>query len=220
MNMKRISFYTLSLAFISLGLVSCGKTTKGKVTNEWKVTSYNEKIELVNASGDVGRSTTSSDGTTVSNEYFSDPAIGPSTTQFQTGTANVFELTIKKDGTWSLIKDFTYKTSNTSDQTKQEKSGTWSFVEKTKGDDFKKNERILFNVLSENETVIQISNQVVVNNQTSSNTYLTGENVLIYTITESKKDQLGMTLEESYSGTQGSSATSKTTSEQFILEAK
>jgi hypothetical protein len=218
--MKRISFYTLSIAFLAAGLVSCGKTTTGKVTNEWKVTSYQEKIELVNSSGDINRSTTSSNGSSVSNEYVSDPATGPSTTLFATGTANAFEFIIKKDGTWSSIKDFTYTTSNSSDQTKQERSGTWSFVGKTKGDDFKKNERILFNILNETETVTQISNQVLVNNQTTSDTYLTGENILIYTITLSKKDQLAMNLEESYSGTQGSSTTSKETSVQLILESK
>lgn len=103
---------------------------------------------------------------------------------------------------------------------RQEKSGTWSFVGKTKGDDFKKNERILFNVLSESESIIQTLNQVIVTNQTSANTYLTGEKMLIYTVTESKKDQLGMNLEEAYSGTQGSNTASNKYSEQIILESK
>jgi hypothetical protein len=218
--MKRISYYSLSITFLAVGLASCGKTTTGKMTNEWRVTSYQEKTELVNTSGDMAMSTVSSNGSDVSNEETNDPSTGPSTTQFQAGTVNAFEYTIKKDGTWSMIKDFTYEYPNGTDNRKQVKSGTWSFIGKTKGDDFKKNERILFNVLSETETVIQTSNQVVVINQVSSNTYLTGENILIYTISESKKDQLGMNLEESYSGTQGSITASKKYSEQFILESK
>lgn len=79
--MKRISYYTLSIAFLAVGLGSCGKTTTGKVTNEWKVTSYQEKTELVNTSGDISTSTTSSDGSSLSNEEFYDPSTGPSTTQ-------------------------------------------------------------------------------------------------------------------------------------------
>ena len=218
--MKRISYYTLSIAFLAIGLASCGKTTAGKMTNEWKVTSYQEKLELVNASGDVNTTTISSNGSSFSYENVNDPAAGPSTTQYSTGTVNAFEFTINKDGTWSSIKDFIYTSPNTSDQTKQVKSGTWSFVGKTKGDDFKKNERILFNILSETETFIQTVDQVEVNNQVTSATYLTGEKVRVYTITESKKDQLGMTSEESYSNTYSSGTTSQKNSEQFIFETK
>jgi hypothetical protein len=112
------------------------------------------------------------------------------------GIVNVHELILKKDGTWALNRDFTEQYENgASSKVVFEQTGTWTFVGKTKGDDFKKNERLLFNVLTEKKNSVYTNNdQVVVSQFTSNDTYLTGELVLIYTIKESKNKELELEL--------------------------
>ncbi|MNU99985.1 hypothetical protein D3C71_901380 [compost metagenome] len=76
-----------------------------------------------------------------------------------------------------------------------EESGTWSFVGKTKGDDFKKNERVLFNVLNKKVSVTVVEDNAVVSDDSNNTTFLAGENMQIYTIKASKKKELELELE-------------------------
>jgi hypothetical protein len=189
--MRKIVSYALSTMFLAAGMAACAKSTKGKVANEWKVVSYvktesysdpdqnysNSSAMNLTETSFTQQSTSTNGGMSVNNNY--------------SGSVNEHELIIKKDGTWSWKRDMTYDYGNgDGNKTIDEQTGTWTFVGKTKGDDFKKNERLLFNILSETRTSSQITNQVVVNQFASNKTYLAGENVLIYTIKESKRKEM------------------------------
>ncbi len=162
--MRKIVSYALSVAFLAAGLISCAKSTKGKVTNEWKVVSYLKTESNTNQQSAFSHTSTlnmTENSLTMQHVSVDD---GMTVTSNYTGTVNAFHLTISKDGTWSSNEDLTYDLGNGDEQRNvNEKSGTWSFVGKTKGDDFKKNERILFNVLTHKLTANQIHNQTVVN---------------------------------------------------------
>jgi hypothetical protein len=218
--MKKISMYTLSVLFLAVGMASCTKSTKGKITNEWKVTSYDDVQTYTNINGTKTTSTISMTETVITNTDVTEPTTGPSTTNTQSGTVNKNEFTIKKDGTWTWVIDAVYTTGNSLDNQILEQSGTWSFVGKTKGDDFKKNERVLFNVLNLKATETETVNQVVVDSSTDNVTYATGNNTMIYTISESKKDKLELELESKYVFTQSSYMNSSLTSRKITLEKK
>ncbi|MNE17672.1 hypothetical protein D3C87_32960 [compost metagenome] len=192
--MKRTLFYALSVAFLTAGLVSCAKTTKGKMANEWKVTSQNETSTSVQADGNKTEETTTYSATTLSKTTVYTPVIGPQMTSVQTGIINTNDLKIEKDGTWTWTKTILYGSGNSTELSTDIQSGTWSFIGKTEGDEFKKNERVLFNILSVKNTTIE-TDQGSATTTTSSDTYLTGESTMIFTIKESKKDELQMEAE-------------------------
>jgi hypothetical protein len=199
--MKRIFYYILGITFLAVCLASCGKTTKGKITNEWRVVSYSEQT----TNGDTINSYSTGDASNNSNN-----------------------LTIDKDGTW------TWKTASShsgyvfggtvflTDKESTTQSGTWSFIGKTKGDDFKKNERVLFTVLSESSLKSETGgggNPVFPDTTVSSSqTYLTGEKVLIYTVVKSTHKELQLESESSHTN----SSTGETSSKKVkvLLEAK
>ena len=78
----------------------------------------------------------------------------------------------------------------------EKESGTWSFLGKSKADDFKKNERIIFNTLKRTYTKGDINFSFI---PTMNYTYLTGENSVIYSISEASNDKLKLELQESSS---------------------
>jgi hypothetical protein len=219
--MKKIAVYTLSIAFIAAGMTSCAKSTKGKVTNDWKIVSYLKTDSFYNAGGQSDTITTNMTETSLTqHSVITDN--GMALTYDNTGTVNAHSLTIKKDGTWSRSQDLTFDFGNGNQQrTVIDQSGTWTFVGKTKGDDFKKNERILLNVLTNKRTSNQINNQVVVAQNSNSDTYLTGENVWIYTIKESKRDELELELVNTVTNASETGGTnSNTLSENITLKEK
>ena len=189
---KNVS-YALSLALLVVGMASCAKSTKGKVTNEWKVVSYSENDSFSNAGGQSGATITTMTETTYTQDFTSSNG-GMTSSNSSSGTVNAHELILKKDGTWSLIEDLTNNQGNGSSRNVTEQTGTWAFVGKTKGDDFKKNERLLFNILTKKRTSAYTVTQIVVNQFSENDTYLTGENVLIYTIKESGKKEMELEL--------------------------
>lgn len=176
--MKKIIYYT-TIAFTAAFIASCGKTTKGKITNEWRVVSYSEAT----VDGDTAYTLTAADAPSTPNN-----------------------LTIDKDGTWTWKNGYTasgyifggsvYITNKTSTT----RTGTWSFIKKTKGDDFKRNERVMFNILSESTVKSQTSTSPMFPDTTvtTSQTYLTGEKLMIYTVTKSTKKELKLESESSH----------------------
>lgn len=93
-------------------------------------------------------------------------------------------------------------------------SGTWSFIGKNKEEDFKKNERVLFNTMATTRsttTVNTIGNSSNTSTDTGSSTYKLGENVTIYTVVESKPKALELKSEAGGSTTSGTSTSSFTT---------
>ena len=197
--MKRTSIYILSALFLVAGISACGKTTKGKMVNDWKVTSYYEEMEFI-SNGEKGTNIISMTESSVTTSSVYTPSNGPVETNSYTGSVKLHEWTIKKDGTWSSVQEVTYPNGNSAYTNKIEQSGTWSFLRKTKGDEFEKNERVHFNVLQ--SKTVQTPSVGPVNS--TEETYLTGEKVVVYTIKESKKDILEMELENDYALTQTS----------------
>lgn len=210
--MKKIFICTLSVAFLTVGLSSCAKSSKGKMANEWKVTEYSETSTDTESNGDKTVTTTTMTESTVTMTTESTPSGGSTTTTTQTGTVNTNEMTIEKDGTWTSTRDITstdeiFGVTVTTKMT-MTASGTWAFVGKTKGDDFKKNERVLFNTLSATNTTVTTPNGGTSTTSTSTDTYMTGENVMVYTVVESKKDELQLEAEIGNTYTSGSNTSS------------
>lgn len=200
--MKKAIIYTLSVLFLAAGISACGKTTKGKLVNDWKVTSYLEELEFVSTNGDKGTNTVSMTESSVTTSSVHTPVSGPGSTYSQTGLVKLHEWTIKKDGTWSSVQEIEFQNGNSTYNNKIEQSGTWSFPRKTKGDEFEKNERVHFNILQSKTLETNSGQSALINS--SEETYLTGEKVLVYTIKESKKDALEMELANDYMLTQTS----------------
>ncbi|WP_246073871.1 hypothetical protein [Fluviicola chungangensis] len=177
------------------------------MANEWKVTEYSQTETDTESNGDKTVYTTSLTETTATMTTEDTPNGGSTTTTTQTGTVNMNEMTIDKDGTWTSTRDITTTDVvfgvNTTTKVTMTASGTWAFVGKTKGDDFKKNERVMFNTLSESTTSVYTAGSTT-QTSSSSDTYMTGENVMVYTVKESKKDELQLEAEIGNTYTSGS----------------
>lgn len=215
-KMKKIIFGTLSVAFLAVAISSCGKSSKGKMANEWKITSY-EKNDTQTSNGNQTVIKTSMTETGVTRT-----TTNGGTTTTSTGTVNTNEMTIDKDGTWTSTQDIsgsyvllgtTYTTN-----TKTTESGTWSFVAKTKGDEFKKNERVIFNVLTETTTTTQSGGST--GTSTDSYTYASGELVRVYTVKESKGKELELEMTTNNTNTSGSNNSTYVTTTTIVLAEK
>lgn len=176
----------ISIVFIVVLIGACAKTTKGKITNEWIVVNYAE-------------------------ETIDGDSIHIWTTENSPATPN--KLIIHRDGKWTWNTGYTVSGSIfggsifLTEKESTTRKGTWSFVGKTKGDNFKKNERLLFNVLSESTVHTQTGgggNPIFPDTtSTTSNTYLTGEHVDIYTVVKSTRKDLELRLESSHTDSSG-----------------
>lgn len=188
------------IVMAALITASCGKSNIAKITNNWRVVSSDQEQTHVNYDGGEYYSRVSFTETTVSIFSEQKPSGGPTTTSESLGNVSENTLSIKKDGTWTWNQEWSYNNEQggmmVHSNLKTVQSGTWNFAAKTKGDDFKKNERIVFNILSRTSTSSQIQDQEVVNNNTSTTTFLAGENMLIYTIAKSKNKELQLELEK------------------------
>jgi hypothetical protein len=188
------------MALLVLGLVSCGKSTTAKIANNWSVVSSEQEQTYVSANGWNNYSKVSFTETTISIFSQQTPLGGPTTTSESLGKVSENVLNIKKDGTWTWNQEWSYEGPQSGMQVhttlKTVQSGTWNFAAKTKGDDFKKNERIVFNILSKTITSSQTQNQMPVSNNSSTTNFLAGENMMIYTIAKSKSKELQLELEK------------------------
>jgi hypothetical protein len=214
--MKKNALIAFSLALAAIGIASCGKTTKGKVTNEWKVTSYEDEETYLISDGSQHVSIISMNETTVTMTDKDTPQGGSESIDSENGVMNKHEFSIKKDGTWSWMIDATFVSGTASKNNKQEQTGTWSFMTPSKEDDFKKNERLIFNVLSSTGTETVTDNQSVIDSETYQGTYSSGENILIYTVKNSKNDRLELELV----GKHESSASTISHTQKITLEKK
>lgn len=195
--MKKITVYTLCFAFLAVGMASCAKTTKGKVTNKWKIISYERDETGTYQNGNTSHLSMKMTESSFMRELLDKDNNGTATYHsYSQGVVNSHELILKNDGTWNSVQDITYNFGNdATNQMVTNESGTWSFVGKTKGDDFKKNERILFNVLTRSERSLSKNGNTIVSEEITNTTFLTGESLLIYTIKESKKDEMQLEME-------------------------
>ncbi len=224
--MKKLIFSALSIALLAGGISSCAKSTKGKVSNDWKVDSYEVKTVDTDENGDQTITTTTMSGNTVVKRT-ENVSSGSSTTTTQSGTLNSATFKIEKDGTWTMQRDYSYTMTpspgvTVTKNTVETESGTWSFVGKNKEEDFKKNERVLFNTLSSTSTttsVTTLGSSSTTTTTSDTDTYMTGENTMIYTVTESKSKELKLSSEAGHTFSSGSNSTNnKTTTTISLVE--
>lgn len=143
--MNRIHNLGVVLIALSVVVASCQKTTKRKLANEWNVDFYQEEYHFVQ-SNTINREK-------YENGQYSRVEIsnGEEDTVFK-GTVVSNTMTINTDGTWSSFIEYSAYNSNPNNPNpivkvyKNTRSGTWNFAKGRKGDDFKKNELVYFNV--------------------------------------------------------------------------
>ena len=204
---------------------SCGKSTKGKLSNDWKVESLTLKAIDTESNGNQTVTTTSYSGTTVTvkEEEIENGNSTTTTTQIGTITNPIFK--IENNGTWNLSRTLVFTQNPTQGLTTtitsvETDSGTWSFIGKNKEEDFKKNERVLFNTMATTRnttTVNTIGNSSTTSTDTGSSTYKLGDNVTIYTVVASKPKALELKSESGGSTTSGTSTDSFTTTSTIKL---
>ena len=206
--MKKAILFVALAAGTAGFMTSCGKSSKGKLAAEWKLDSMTS-TETYGS----GTTTTSISGTT----YTETSGSGT-----QTGTVKTATWTIEKDGTWTRTLEiettetfggatYTYNTKNVSE-------GTWDFLA-GKTEEYKKNERVVFNTKTSTDTNVATSGGVS-NTTTETNTYLDGENSMIYVISESKKKSLTLTYSGSNTNTDNSGSYTTTYNETVNLTAE
>ena len=205
-KMKRLLYFVVVVTFTTSIIISCGKTTKGKMDGEWTISSMEES--------DVDLDTSPSDTytTTIDGSIITETDVSGGTTTTDTGVVNEAKWKIKKDGKWeqTIVTTFTFG-SNTYRETKS-RSGNWNFLNSV-SKDYKKNERVLFNVLEEKKILSTTSGGTTTSN-TDSHSYYDGEESFIYVVTESTKNTLVLNLDgarSSFTIYGGSTYTHKTT---------
>lgn len=205
--MKRLFILGFSAAVLAGGVSSCAKTSKGKMDNEWTVSSMSMESTSTDSNGDKIVSTMSIDGSTgtMKNTY---TVGGSSTESNQTAAVTELSYTIEKDGSWSSVSDIAwtreFNGGSTVTSTKTTSTGTWSFLSKNKTGEFKKNERVVFNTLSEESTEkisSTVSNVTTESTDSSSDSYAEGENAMIFVVVESKGKELQLKAEMNNSST-------------------
>lgn len=222
--MKKVFFSVLSIAVVAGTITSCGKTTKGKMDNEWNVTSIN--TSSYDEDGDGWSQKISSSSvvkTTVSNNNSETKTIA---------TVNSNTMTISKDGTWKKVYDYTtvdYDTTSvgtfeqytkTTTNKVETRSGTWGFESKNKTEEFKKNERVVFNITKSNtvtKSTMESSSSIdptvntTGNTNNDTDTYSTGQAVTIYVVKESTAKKLVLTADTDYTNVNSSTPTGGST---------
>lgn len=210
MKMKKILIYSLSVMMVAGAAISCKKTSKGKMSNEWQLDSWSETTTTIQDNGDKNITTRDASGSTYIIKETSTPNGGATTTTTTNGTLDDFSLTIEKDGTWSRDFSYTITYSNTQngfdtdyvEEVQTSESGTWNFLGNV--DEFKKNERVVFNTLSSTEistitsTYEDFQGDTQTNTTTDTDTYSfnDGDIANIMVVIESKRKELKMESDE------------------------
>jgi hypothetical protein len=206
------AFYTLLI----LSTLSCGKTTKGKLDNEWKVVEYEMKEDQIYNIGDLyGTSVHMTETDYTYSQYYTNPQDGQQYIESANSTVKFHDMTIDRNGTWS--RKFHVLHAKEVEMIFEE-SGTWSFVKKNKKEDFKRKERVLFNILSESTTTINPAFDP--KSHTETVTYLTGQKVQVFTVVESKKDELTMRIDGEYYQTNPDTDLHRVSVLNYVLKSK
>ena len=228
--MKKLIFTALSITLLAGGMTSCGKSTKGKMSNEWKVESYANSSTNTQQNGNKSVTTETFNGSTVTETTVTTTGnFSNTSTDISTLTNPTFK--INKDGTWQEDKTIVTTEADTvinvifttTTTTVRMESGTWSFIGKNKEEEFKKNERVLFNTLATSRsTTVKITatgglNPASPAATSNSSSYKAGEYVRIFTVTESKKKALELTSEEANVYTSGNTTESYVSSSKMNL---
>lgn len=217
----KTNYHSILAAFLlTVVLASCGKSTKGKMANDWKVVSMTTETSLTNSDGSKYESTVTANETRMTTKTVTTEADGSVTPTTSEATINTNEFTIEKDGAWKWIQDLSYSTDSGVVRTRNEKSGVWSFIGKNKGDEFKKNERVLFNVLKVDYSMTHKNQGTTVNEYHGNYEYLTGSVRMIYTVKESKKDELQLEMESEWTSDQYTDESKSVSNGNITLKTK
>lgn len=166
------------------------------MANDWKVVALDETYDASFSDGSASHSTRILDETSFRSTVTGTSQLGEPIPPVNTsGTVNVNEWHIEKDGAWTQTEEYVSTDSSTETTSRIEQSGTWNFLGKNKGDGFRKNERVIFNVLAKRVKTVQKNQGAVISDDSTNETYLTGERTIIYTIKESGNKELKLELE-------------------------
>jgi hypothetical protein len=212
--MKRVFILGLGVALVAGGITSCGKTTKGKMANEWSVAGFSSEDKTIYADLSQNTRTVEFDGTELKTVSVSVPNGGSSSSSEWTGTVNDWTYTIGKDGSWSSSKDVTTASIDSvfdfftgdfiaaytvTNNVLEENTGVWNFIGKTKIEEFKKNERLLFNALTSNYKTTYTYEGEPAEVTTDNYTHSAGDATMVYTVVESKSKELQLKSDSEYS---------------------
>jgi hypothetical protein len=181
------------ILFVVVGtLISCKKSSTRKIANDWNVDSMKKEV--------VFSLSNSSEVTLFENGSYSEISYEnnqPVQTHY-TGNVTAHELKINSDGSWT--REVSYSRTTVVSQVpttlmlKETETGTWDFAKRNKTDEFKKNEYVFFNLMTSN---IEFYNQNSPSNVfQQSIDFEIGEDVKMYRIVESTKDELILELKE------------------------
>jgi hypothetical protein len=206
--MKKTTTYILAFTFVLATIVSCGKTSRGKISNEWKISSYEDKSSYTSGTLKIDYSEIGTDAS------FQRTTTQGSNSSIVEGKISTNDITINKDGTWSGASEMDYTvtndgdfgaTSTTKTIVKESRSGTWSFIGKNKTEEFKKNEKVIFNILSLDKTetaisVVSFPGTTETSSWTTTNseslTYNSGQVNMIFHIDESSRKELKLSTDD------------------------
>lgn len=216
--MKKITYLLLASAVAVGAMSSCAKTNKRKMSNSWNVDERNWTITNIDSDGDRSTQEIEASGSTIKRTETYQQSGQPSVSSETTGQLHNAEYTIEKDGTWSSEFEFTFVDEGetggfeyeTTTKTTVVTTGEWDMLNGV-GDDFKKNERVKFSVLS--ETTTSNSTTVTTNTfngntettqsvDTETNQYNPGDNAEIFVVVESARKELELMSEKEATYTQ------------------
>ena len=191
--MKKV-LIALSVALIAGGFSSCGKTNKRKLDGAWKVSS--ETVSTDKSSDEmIDTETFTASGASGSISVMYGPS-GAATVYNADADILLNDFKIRKDGTWSRNKTYRIYEGNTYMEYSSASSGTWMLPKKSKGENYGRNERILFNVLMETQKVVQhVPGMPELVQENTSDTYVSGDKVLTYTVESSTRKELKLSAE-------------------------
>lgn len=200
--MKKIIIYSLSVLLVAGAAISCRKTSKGKMSNEWQLSDYSSTETRTDDDGDVNTTTITSDGTTITSTS-SYTSGGTTTSNTATGVVNDYSFVIDKDGTWEETMDVTFTDTDGNatsvETTATVSSGTWNFLGNV--EEFKKNERVVFNTLSETNNYSSsttFGGTTISSSSSETESFANGENAEIMLVVESKRKELELMTERDY----------------------
>ncbi len=206
--MRKLIYMFVAITFAASIVTSCGKTTKGKMDGEWTISSSEETWTNL-----VSNYTNT---TKINGSVMTESETSGGSTDTETVVVNEASWTIKKDGTWTRTIITTETDGSISTKRTRTDSGTWDFL-KSVSKDYKTNERVVFNILQDNYSSSYSSGSSTTTSF-DNDTYLDGESSFIYIVTESKKNELILSLDgantNSYTsggGTTTAKSTSKST---------
>ncbi|MFT5819476.1 MAG: hypothetical protein ACI8ZM_000700 [Crocinitomix sp.] len=197
------------------------KSRKARLVGEYEMAAYTYKIIRNNVDGSTADFSSVSDSETGLTVNVVNNVGDPTETSYEYLTINHWDFTIRKDGTWESDVDIVItkidevdgavvKSYTSNLQSILFESGTWSFLG-GQVDEFKNKERVMFTSLIQNPsgettTVTEFQDgtsstdvSVFINQEQG---FAEGVNSEVYAIDQLKKDEIILTIDESYTYTE------------------